>query len=106
MFLITFGPPFAISYLFPDIFLKSIDIVGGVGIVILFGILPSIIAYIKSKSNAMRALALFIFFLFTSVFLFQLCEQFGIVKLTPKAAHVEHNIKEAHNIMNKPLQTK
>ena len=106
VFLITFGPPFAISYLFSDIFLKSIDIVGGVGIVILFGVLPSIIAYIKSKSNAMRGLALFIFFLFTSVFLFQLGEQFGIIKLTPKAAHVEHNMKETHKIISKPFQTK
>jgi tyrosine-specific transport protein len=92
---LTFGPPFLISYFFPDIFLKIIDLVGGVGIVMLFGVLPSIIAYIKGKTRGKKLLAIAVFFLFTGIFLFQLGEQFGLIKLTPKAAHVERNITEA-----------
>jgi len=49
--IITFLPPVIISVFFPNIFLKAIGIVGGIGIAILFGILPSIVFFIKTKSN-------------------------------------------------------
>ena len=49
--LLTFLPPLAISYLYPDIFLKALDIVGGVGIVTLFCVLPVLITVLDKSSS-------------------------------------------------------
>jgi tyrosine-specific transport protein len=69
----TFLPPFAISILNPEIFLKAINFVGGYGIVVLFGILPAIIALIRpGQSRAGRTLATAMLALFGLVLLFQL----------------------------------
>ena len=46
---LTFIPPFIISIFFPQVFLKAIGVVGGVGIAILFGVLPAIVFFIKNK---------------------------------------------------------
>ncbi len=40
---IAFLPPLFISYVYPDLFLKVLNLVGGIGIVLLFGILPALI---------------------------------------------------------------
>ena len=48
--LITFVPPVVIAILWPQIFIKALNVSSGIGIVTLFGILPSIIA-IKKKDN-------------------------------------------------------
>ena len=42
--LLTFLPPALIALFRPDIFIKALDVVGGIGIVTLFGILPCLIA--------------------------------------------------------------
>lgn len=92
---LTFIPPFVISLLFPNIFLKAINLVGGVGIVILFGMLPCIIAFIKAPSARMKLLAIFFLLLFAAVFLFQATEELGFVKLTPKAEDVRHAVHKS-----------
>jgi len=47
---VTFVPPVVIALVWPNVFIKALDVVGGVGIVTLFGILPCIIALVK-KGN-------------------------------------------------------
>lgn len=76
--LLTFLPPIIISVLFPDIFLKALDFVGGVGVVILFGIFPTIIALIRTKSN-MRKIFLIvpILLLFIAILLFEIFQVMG-----------------------------
>jgi tyrosine-specific transport protein len=87
---VTFLPPLIIGLLFPDIFLKAINLVGGVGIVLLFGILPSIICYLKAKGKkAVRTLAVLMFFLFLLVFLFQVAEECGVVNIQPKPEDIK-----------------
>jgi tyrosine-specific transport protein len=69
---ITFLPPLIISMINPDIFLKAIDIVGGIGIVVLFGILPSVISVINPRRSFLfKAFSVIMLVLFTSVFLYQ-----------------------------------
>lgn len=52
---LTFAPPLLIALVYPDIFLKALDVVGGVGIVILFGILPTLIVILdKGRSSRLR----------------------------------------------------
>ncbi len=70
---VTFLPPFLIAQINPNIFLKAINFVGGYGIVVLFGILPCIIALIKKdRTGRQRLLALAILLLFVVVLLLQL----------------------------------
>ncbi len=47
---LTFGPPLVIALVYPNIFLKMLNIVGGVGILLVFGILPCLV-YIKSQRD-------------------------------------------------------
>ena len=40
--LLVFAPPLAVVYLYPDLFLVALDVVGGVGLVLLYLILPAL----------------------------------------------------------------
>ena len=84
---LTCGPPLIISLIYPNIFLKALDVVGGVGIVILFGILPSIIAIIKPRSRGMRVIGFLVLILFSASLILELGQQSGLLKIHP---HVEH----------------
>lgn len=64
---LTFLPPLLTSLIYPDIFLKALDIVGGVGIVVLFGILPTLMVLMnraRGKGLRLLCLAAFLFALF------------------------------------------
>lgn len=82
---LSFLPPLVIALLFHDIFLRAIDIVGGLGIVILFGILPSIISIIKSPHRKWwRFLSYIMLIVFSLVLLLKIAEEADLIKLTPK----------------------
>ncbi len=76
----TFLPPLVIALLFPTVFLKAIGVVGGVGIALLFGVLPAVISFIKNKSIYARLLALVVGLLFTAALATDLCNDFGLIK--------------------------
>jgi len=78
--LTTFLPPLIIAMLFPDIFLKAIGFVGGIGIAILFGVLPAIVCFIKTKSRLLKLLSIFILLLFLFGVCIDLADDFGIIK--------------------------
>lgn len=75
----TFLPPLIIALLFPSVFLKAIGIVGGVGIALLFGLLPAVIFFLKNRSFLSRLLALGIGLLFTAALVVDLSNDFGII---------------------------
>lgn len=81
--LLSFGPPVLISLIYPDIFLKAIDIVGGIGIVVLFGILPSIIAIIRAGSARMRTLGVVMALVFGAFLVLELGQEFGMLRISP-----------------------
>ncbi len=76
----TFLPPLIIALLFPTVFLKAIGVVGGVGIALLFGVLPAIIFFLKHRSLPARFLALTVGLLFTAALLVDLSNDFGLIK--------------------------
>ncbi|MCF7791156.1 MAG: hypothetical protein K9M56_04070 [Victivallales bacterium] len=79
---ITFAPPLIISLIDPSIFLKAIDIVGGIGIVLLFGILPSIITIIKPKVKfSMKIISVIMLLIFLSVFMFEVVQKTGLAQI-------------------------
>jgi len=46
--LLTFGPPFLVALVYPNLFLKALDVVGGLGLLLVFGFLPGLML-IKPK---------------------------------------------------------
>ena len=81
---LSFGPPILISLIYPDIFLKALNIVGGIGIVVLFGVLPSIIAIMKARTAAKKVLAVTALTFFGFCLLFVLGQQFGLINIQPR----------------------
>ena len=82
--ILSFGPPLLVSLFFPDIFLKALNIVGGIGIITLFGILPSVIAFMQKQSLKLRIIALFFLMLFTICLLFEIAQEFGLLEINPE----------------------
>jgi len=80
----TFLPPLITALIYPDIFLKALDVVGGVGIVVLFGVLPTLITFTdRSKSANLRRLS-FVAFLFALCILgLELMQEAGLIQLQP-----------------------
>lgn len=76
----TFLPPLVIALLFPTVFLKAIGVVGGVGIALLFGVLPAVIFFLKNRTLPARLLALGVGLLFTAALVVDLCNDIGFIK--------------------------
>jgi tyrosine-specific transport protein len=60
----AFLPPALIAVFYPAVFIKALDVVGGVGIVTLFGILPCMIVLCKKSYSPKFRLAGAFFLLF------------------------------------------
>jgi len=81
---LTFLPPLAIACLYPDIFLKAIDVVGGFGVGILFGILPALIFLRKTKTKRGKILAWLAMALFAACLAVELLQEAGLLRLRPE----------------------
>lgn len=89
---IAFLPPVVISLLYPDIFLYALNMAAGFGIVMLFGIMPSII--IMSKvSGRRRLIPAIVFALFMGAFLFEVLQETGMLTIKP---NVEYDLPKIH----------
>lgn len=80
---IAFLPPLIISFLFADIFLSAINIAGGIGIVLLFGVLPSIIYYKKTNSMLGKLISTIFFIAFAVALIIVTLQTFGFLNLVP-----------------------
>ncbi|MCP3968608.1 MAG: hypothetical protein GY750_20020 [Lentisphaerae bacterium] len=101
---VTFLPPLVIALLYPDIFLKAINVVGGVGIVTLFGILPCIIAFMKTKRKAVKVTSIVLLILFSAVLLLQLGEDFGFIDIQPEQDEVYQNVMDSFQHKALPMR--
>ena len=89
----TFLPPLAISYLYPDIFLKALDVVGGVGIVTLFGVLPVLITILdKSSSKKLKTICVFALVFAIVVLIVEIMQETGMLDLKPWVEYHKNNI--------------
>jgi tyrosine-specific transport protein len=75
----TFLPPLIIALFFTHVFLKAIGVVGGIGIAVLFGILPAIVFYMKAKTSKGKIVAIVIFLLFLTALGSDLLNDFGVI---------------------------
>ena len=81
---LAFGPPLAVTLFFPNLFLKALDVVGGVGISLLFGILPGVLLIRQARSPRAKALGLVMVVCFAAILLFELGQEFGLLRLDPE----------------------
>lgn len=99
---LSFLPPCLVALFFPAIFLKAIDLVGGVGIAILFGILPAIIAF--RHTGTIRRLALPMLLLFSVALAFEVLKETGVTHMNPEAVRNAENWR--HNLENHPPRSR
>lgn len=73
--LLTFGPPFLIALLYPNLFLKALDLVGGIGLLLVFGCLPGLMIIkpkrkpgVWQKLGGYAILCLFVLLIFLELF--------------------------------------
>ena len=81
--LITFGIPLIITIFAQNIFLKAINFAAGIGAVIIFGIMPCILATKKYKSK-LKIISIIFLLLFICMFLIELGQQLNLFKILPK----------------------
>ena len=81
--LLSFAPPFLVAMIYPDVFLKAVDIAGGFGILIVFGILPSfiMIKIAKSKGKFLKAIAAIMIISFLVLLVCEIAQESGLLKL-------------------------
>ncbi len=86
--LLAFGPPLFITLCYPDLFLIALNVAGGVGIGMVFGILPGMILLkMRQTFKPGLALGMGIILFFTAVMGMELLQETGRLKISP---HMEH----------------
>ncbi|MFA5316597.1 MAG: aromatic amino acid transport family protein [Dehalococcoidales bacterium] len=87
---VAFIPPFVVALIFHGIFLRALNIVGGFGIILLFGILPSVIAISKTKGWR-REVAFLIMLVFLGAFVFEIFQETGLLRIKPEVEYYKGN---------------
>ena len=82
---LTFGPPLAVVLIYPNLFLKALDLAGGVGILLVFGVLPSLIAIKLTKrgSGWLRLGSYALTAVFILLLILELAQEFGLLRIHP-----------------------
>lgn len=84
---LAFLPPLAVGIFYPDVFLIALNIAGGLGENILFGILPGVLLIRYSAAGSLRKKSgWFLVAAFGAVLLIELGQEFGLLTISP---HVE-----------------
>ena len=84
---LAFVPPLVISIIYPNIFLTVLNLVGGLGVALLFGILPSIIVIKKTRSIPKKIAGFALLLIFVCFVILELGQEFGFLRLQPKAEY-------------------
>ncbi|MFA5286755.1 MAG: aromatic amino acid transport family protein [Candidatus Omnitrophota bacterium] len=81
---VSFLPPLIIALLYPNIFLSVLDFVGGIGVVILFGVFPCIIG-LKQKIPLFRRLFFIVPVLtfFVIILVLKVHQELGLSRIRP-----------------------
>jgi tyrosine-specific transport protein len=84
IWLLTFLPPVGIGALYPDIFLKALNVVGGFGVGTLFGILPGVLLVRRgAPGSRTRRLGWLLVGVFVCVLLVELAQETGMLQISP-----------------------
>jgi tyrosine-specific transport protein len=70
--MMIFLPPVVIVLLYPDIFLAALGVVGGIGIVLVYGLMPCFVILKSDRSKKFKAGVLLLIFVFLSIMGFEI----------------------------------
>jgi tyrosine-specific transport protein len=84
--ILTLAPSLIISLFFPNLFLGALDIAGGVGGVLIFGVFPAmmLIKYSKNFLSIKAIIGLILFLFLSFLILLDIAQVFHIVDIKPK----------------------
>jgi tyrosine-specific transport protein len=86
--LLAFVPPLAVGVLYPNVFLEALNVVGGLGVGTLFGILPGLLLIRQGASGSRRRLAGWVVLAFFSfVLLVETGQELGMLNISPDAEY-------------------
>ncbi|MCJ2165027.1 MULTISPECIES: aromatic amino acid transport family protein [unclassified Pseudodesulfovibrio] len=89
----AFVPPVGIGILFPNIFLKALNIVGGFGVGTLFGILPGLLLIRQGTAgSAMRRSGWALVAFFGCVLMVELAQEFGMLHISPDVEYWSQHV--------------
>ncbi|WP_147820931.1 aromatic amino acid transport family protein [Salidesulfovibrio onnuriiensis] len=81
---LAFVPPLLVALVYPNIFLSALNLVGGVGINLLFGILPGVLLVKSAGGSSLRRAAGWIMVaLFGVILLLELGQESGLLRISP-----------------------
>lgn len=86
---LTFGPPLMVALIYPNLFLKVLDLVGGIGVLLVFGLLPCLMV-IKSKIKqaGWQTLGGYVMLcLFGLLILLELSQELGWLQIHPNVEY-------------------
>lgn len=86
--LLAFGPPLVVTLLYPDLFLIALNVSGGIGVAIVFGLLPGIILIkVSGKRRWIKVVGLCLTLFFCFALLLEVAQETGLLKMHPAAEH-------------------
>ncbi len=91
---LSFIPPLLVALIYPDIFLIAINMVGGVGECIIFGILPGFIVWKYSTPGSFKRMSgIVLIVCFSAVLLIELGQETGLLHLSPDVEYWTHPLR-------------
>lgn len=86
--LLTFLPPLLIVYIYPDLFLTALNLAGGLGVALVFGVGPAIMLLRRSgASRWVRLAGVVLLVLFSAVVVLEVAQESGLLKISPQVEH-------------------
>jgi len=82
VWLVSFLPPLVVSVVYPDIFLVVMNVVGGFGICLLFGVLPAVLM-LRQRAGGARLLAGAALACFAAILAFEAGQELGLTDINP-----------------------
>lgn len=93
LWLLTFVPPLVVGIVYPGIFLQALNIVGGLGIGVLFGILPGILLVRQSSPGSLKRVAGYgVIGVFICVLAVEIAQECGLLQLAPDVEYWSHHV--------------
>ncbi len=86
----TFLPPLAVALLYPQIFLKMLNLVGGLGVMILFGLLPGLVFLRRAlgeKNRTKQWLGLLLCLICVVLIGLECAQEAGLLQINPQTEY-------------------
>ncbi len=87
---LAFIPPLIVSLVYPQLFLKMLNLVGGLGVVLLFGLLPALIFFRQARrqnQQLKQVFALLLCIIFIALITLECGQEFGLLQIHPQAEY-------------------